>query len=294
MLDQQLYVEKLLKESGMYGCSSMKTPALTRKAEQYEECEKNTPESISESQNDSRGGTTVQQDTPKVMNYRAAVGSLLYAALSTRPDITYAVAELSKHVSAPTEEHWQQCRRVLRYLQGTTSVGLMYGQQGDASLITYSDADWAGDRTSDAKSTSGAVHLIGGAPVSWSSKKQSTVALSSTEAEYIAASTAVQETLWLRQLLHDITGRAPAATPLYCDNQSSMVLMADNRQHQRTKHINVKYHFIREHVRDGAVEVRWVKSEEQLADVLTKPLGNVAFTRLRDRLVQPVSASHGD
>jgi hypothetical protein len=129
--------------------------------------------------------------------------------------------------------------------------------------------------------------MIGGGLVSWTSRKQSIVALSSTEAEYIAYGEAVQEILWLRQLLQEIQQPSGGPTILRCDNQSAIALATHDKHHQRTKHINVRHHFLRQHVQEGTIRMEWVPSQEQLADILTKPLGPTAFTRIREELVRP-------
>jgi hypothetical protein len=272
-LDQQVYAERLLSDCGMSECKPMSTPAQARHTEVNQEA-------------------TDDQELP--LTYRAVIGSLLYAALSTRPDLAHAVSALAAHVAAPTAEHWQLCRRVLRYLKGTVARGLTYGGLGtDQQLTVYSDSDWAGNRTGDARSTTGWLTMIGGGPVSWTSRKQSTVALSSTEAEYLAMGEAVQELLWMQQLLKEIGFEASVegGTTLHCDNQSAITISSHEKHHQRTKHINVKYHFIREHISSGQVKVQWVPSEKQLADLFTKPLGPNIFLRLREQIMRNQSMS---
>ncbi len=274
-LDQELYVKKLLADCGMDHCVPLPTPAQTRQP---------TGATLSLT-TDSQMTNEDCQQLKDHASYRALIGSLLYLALATRPDIAHPVAELARHVSNPTDDHWLGLKRILRYLCGTASLGLKYSAEQSSELLAYSDSDWAGDRLSDAKSTTGWLTMIGGGLVSWTSRKQSIVALSSTEAEYIAYGEAVQEMLWLRQLLQEIRQPCPGPTILRCDNQSAIALATNDKHHQRTKHINVRHHFLRQHVNDKAIVLEWVPSQEQLADILTKPLGPNIYKTIRDQLV---------
>lgn len=275
-LDQELYVKKLLTDCGMGQCISLPTPAQTR-------------QSMTGFIRDfTAEGPTVSDDCQQLKDhasYRALIGSLLYLALATRPDIAHAVAELARYVSNPTDEHWLGVKRILRYLSGTATYGLKYSAEQSSELLSYSDSDWAGDRLSDAKSTTGWLTMIGGGMISWTSRKQSIVALSSTEAEYIAYGEAVQEILWLRELLQEIQQPCEGPTTLKCDNQSAIALATNDKHHQRTKHINVRHHFLRQHINDKAITMEWTSSQEQLADILTKPLGPSIFKTIRDQLV---------
>ena len=222
-------------------------------------------------------------------HYGSLVGALLYAALSTRPDIAHAAGVLSRFIAHPRARHWVAAKRVLRYLAGTSHLGLEYGgasERGAAVELTpnYCDADWAGDVT-DRKSTTGFVMKVNGSTVSWASRKQSTVSLSSAEAEYMAAGAAAQEVLWLRALLRDLGFEQQSATVVYCDNQAAIAIASDSVHHARTKHIDIRHHFIRDHVASGELALRWVSTLEQEADVLTKALGAVPYTRMRDRIM---------
>jgi hypothetical protein len=203
--------------------------------------------------------------------YSALVGSLLYLAVTVRPDIAYAVGVLSKYMSCPTTAHWQAAKGVLRYLAGTPSVGITYSSgSSDGDLFGWCDADFAGDLDTR-KSTTGYVFTISGGAVSWASKRQPTVAASTTEAEYMAASSAVREALWLKKLVAEL-GQPVATVPIGCDNQGALSLLHNPILSDRSKHIDVHHHFVRERVARGEVEFGWVPTMEMTADVLTKPL----------------------
>ena len=201
--------------------------------------------------------------------YQSAVGSLLYLSIRTRPDITYAVSNLARYCARPTKEHWLAIKRIIRYLIGTLDCGFFYCKDGSKKCIGFSDADWGGD-INDRKSTSGYLFQISGAAVSWRSKKQTCVALSTAEAEYMALASAAQEAIWLRQLTADLNSRQPGATIIFEDNQSAISMAKNPQFHGRTKHIGIKYHFIREQVNSGTVELRYCCTGEMVADMLTK------------------------
>ena len=211
--------------------------------------------------------------------YREAVGSLLYLATCTRPDISYAVSVVSQSLSKPTRTHWEKVKRIFRYLKGTSGLGIMYkhGLNSDR-LIAYSDADYAGDIVTR-RSTSGFVCMFMGGPVSWSSQRQRSVALSTTESEYIAASEAAKEIVWFARLFKEITNFTTVPL-LRVDNLSAVKLVQNPVYHKRSKHIDVRYHFVREKHEAGELVVDHVCGEEQLADVLTKPLSRDRFKRL--------------
>jgi Reverse transcriptase (RNA-dependent DNA polymerase) len=202
--------------------------------------------------------------------YSSLVGALLYLATTVRPDIAYAVGVLSRFMSCPTKEHWNTAKGVLRYLAGTSRLGITYGAS-PAVLHGFCDADY-GRCIDTRKSTTGYVFTIAGGAVSWSSKKQPTVAASTTEAEYMAASAAVKEALWLRKLLADLG--VPVATVLMsCDSTGALTLVDKPVLSERSKHIDVHHHFVRERVALGQVAFRYVHTSANPADMLTKPLG---------------------
>lgn len=216
--------------------------------------------------------------------YREAVGSLMFAAVVSRPDIMYAVANVSKFLTNPSQEHWQAVKIILRYIRNTLDVGIEYRKTEETRLIGYSDSDYAGDVTTR-KSTSGIVFTLAGGAISWASKRQSVVAMSTTEAEYIAASDATKEAIWLRRLLNDIGFGQKGSTILNVDNQGAIKLIHNPELHKRTKHIDVRYHFIREKVNGGEIKINYLKSEEQLADLFTKALPKQTFLKLRSNLL---------
>jgi hypothetical protein len=199
----------------------------------------------------------------------------MYAAVSTRPDISYVTGLLGRAVANPSVEHIQASRRVLRYLRGTPKVGLHYFK-GPVVLYGYTDADWAGDPEAR-RSTSGYVFKLLGGAISWQSKKQSMTALSSTEAEYVALTSGSTEAVWLRRLLAELGQPQEGPTRIFVDNQSAINLAKNSVLHGRTKHIQIRHHFIRQLIEDGEVEVHHVKTSAQPADFLTKALPRDSF-----------------
>jgi hypothetical protein len=180
------------------------------------------------------------------------------------------------------EVHLRAVKRVIRYLVYTPKFGLWYPKGFTFDLIEYSDADWAGCKI-DRKSTSGTCQFLGRSLVSWASKKQNLLALSIAEAEYIVASHCCAQLLWMRQTLRDY-GYKLSKVPLLCDNES-VICMADNPiEHSRTKHIDIQYHFLRDHQQRGGTQIAYVSTKEQLADIFTKPLDEKTFSKLRNEL----------
>jgi len=197
----------------------------------------------------------------------------LVAPKGTRPEVAraYAVSKLAQFMSAFDESHWKAAKGVLRYLKGTMDMGITYSPSDDMYLVGYTDADYAGDKL-DRKSTSGLVFLLNNALVSWSSQKQPSVALSSTESEYVACASGGTEAVWLRNLLEELNFPQNEPTPIFVDNTSAISLTGNPVLHSRTKHIDVRHHKIRELVQNGEVVVLYVHTSKQLADGLTKPL----------------------
>jgi hypothetical protein len=193
----------------------------------------------------------------------------------------------------PSTNHWAAVKQILRYIQGTKDYGCRY-RAGHASpvLLGYSDSDHAGD-VGDRKSTSGQVYFLGNNLVTWSSQKQKCVATSSCEAEYIAASNATCQGIWLSRLLGEMEGTEPSMFKLLIDNKSAIALAKNPVHHDRSEHIDIKYHSIREHIEKGRVEVAYVRTHDQLADILTKALGRVRFIEMRQKLgVSEFSKEH--
>ncbi|KAM3206760.1 hypothetical protein ACQJBY_062115 [Aegilops geniculata] len=214
--------------------------------------------------------------------YRSIIGSMRYL-VNTHPDIAYAVGVASRFMETPGKQHWAIIRQILRYVRGTLNYGCTY-KAGEGTVLTgFSDSDHAGDLT-DRKSTTGLVFFMGPSVITWSSQKQKIVALSSCEAEYIAAATAATQAVWLRGLVSEMLGTEKQKVQLKIDNKSAIELSKNPVHHERSKHIDLRYHYIRECVEERKVEVEHVRTEDQLADILTKSLGRAKFTELRCRL----------
>ena len=202
--------------------------------------------------------------------YKQLVGSLLYLSVTSRPDIAYTVGVLARYMSKPTMQHWQAAKGLLRYLAGTANYNITFGASEDASFKGYCDADYAGDIDSR-RSTTGYVFVLNGGAVSWSSKRQQTVAASTTEAEYMAAAAAVKEGLWIRKLLADLDLNIGTVN-IMADNQSAIKLLRNPISSVRSKHIDVMHHFARERVQRNEVAFRYTPTSNMLADMLTKPV----------------------
>ncbi|GJR88647.1 retrovirus-related pol polyprotein from transposon TNT 1-94 [Tanacetum coccineum] len=213
--------------------------------------------------------------------FRGMVGSLMYLTAS-RPDLVFAVCMCARYQAKPTKKHLEAIKRVFRYLKGTINMGLWYPKDNAMSLTAYADADHAGCQDSR-RSTSGSAQFLGDRLVSWSSKKQRSTAISTTEAEYIAMSGCCAQILWMRSQLKDY-GFEFNKIPLYCDNKSAIALCCNNVQHSRSKHIDIRHHFIREQVENRVVELYFVETNYQLADILTKALPRERFEFLLPRL----------
>ncbi len=209
--------------------------------------------------------------------YKDAIGSLIYLMICTRPDIAYAVGQASRFSQNPGKAHWSAVKRILSYLSGTLNHGILFSSKGRAHLVGFTDADYAGSR----KSTSGFLFLHLGGAVAWGSHRQTCTATSTTEAEYIAASDFTKEAIWLRRLLIQIDSFPTKPVRLMCDNQSSIRLVHNAVHHNRTKHIQIRYHFIREKQEEGEIDIVYVPTTHQLADIFTKPLPIPQFLFLR-------------
>ena len=216
-------------------------------------------------------------DTSK-FRYSELIGSLLYLSVCTRPDISQAVGALARYMAAPTVEHWQAALGVVRYLAGTGGLGITFGGS-EVTLEGYCDADYAGD-TDTRRSTTGYVFMMYGGAVSWSSRLQATVAVSTVEAEYMSAAAAAKEALWFRKLGHDL-GLDFGTVKIYCDNQGSIVLLKHPIASQRSKHIDVIHHFVRERVARREIEYEYLNTNNMKADILTKPLTMTKFAKCK-------------
>lgn len=266
-IGQANYILKLLTKFGMQDSHPVSTPSdtdskLTKK--------------------------TAEDEAADQQVYQAAVGSLLYLSTKTRPDISFAVGSAARFSSDPSQAHWRAVKRIMRYLRGTVDLGLLYhGGSGPDQCIGYSDADWGGSRD-DRKSTSGYVFTWSGGAISWRSRKQSCVALSTAESEYVALSGATQEAKWIAELIGDLTAQSPQKMTILEDNQSAISIAKNPQYHGRTKHIDIKFHFVRSQVENGNIELEYCPSKDMVADILTKSLPTPLFEKLRGMMgVQP-------
>jgi hypothetical protein len=221
--------------------------------------------------------------------YREVVGSLQYLSL-TRPDVSFAVNKLSQFMHCPTDDHWILVKRILRYLVGTLNKGLLLHRDLSYNLHAFvdqlhafSNSDWVGNKY-DYSSTSAYLVYLGSNLISWSSKKQKTIARSSTEAEYRSVATTVAELCWVQSLLHELGVALSSSPVIYCDNIGATQLSSNPLFHSRMKHVAVDYHFIRDQVQSGQLRVIHVSSADQLADLLTKPLSTSTFQLFRDKI----------
>lgn len=211
--------------------------------------------------------------------YQELIGGLLFLANVSRPDISFAVSYLSRFNNNPDQEHWLAAKRVLRFLKGTRDMKLTFSNSNlGCDIIGFSDSDFAAD-TIERKSVSGYVFKMSNGAITWMSKKQGTVALSTSEAEYMAMSTCFQEALWLLQLQKELTPGAKLT--VNCDNQSAIFIAKNSAFSQRTKHIDVRHHFIRECIAENKILLEYTNTEEMVADTLTKSLPNPKFKKFQ-------------
>ncbi len=201
--------------------------------------------------------------------YREAIGSLMYAAVTTCPDITFAISTLLQFLENPGKVHWEAIKRVFRYLASTKTHALTYGNERH-DLVRFTDADGASQEHHHA--ISGFTFLINGAAVLWASRKQELITLSTTEAKYVTATHVAKECIWLCRLTEPLFGPASTPTTLYCDNQAALHLATEDNYHVRTKHIDIHYHFIHQTIADKTIDIKYCPTEEMTVDILTKPL----------------------
>ena len=214
---------------------------------------------------------TTTEEFAKMRNipYQQAIGSLMYASLGTRPDITFAVQTVSRFSLKPGTAHWEAVKRIFRYLKGTRDLWLSYGNKV-RELEGYADAD--GSMAEDRKAISGYAFLVNGGAVSWSTKRQEIISLSTTESEYVAAVYAAKEALWLRSLISQLFGLDIPSTTLFSDNQSAIALTKEHQYHARTKHIDIRFHFLRWIIEEGRLRLIYCPTDDMVADVFTKAL----------------------
>ena len=214
--------------------------------------------------------------------YKQLIGSLMYLT-ATRPNLMHVVSLMSRFMASPTELHLQAAKRVLRYLKGTIDLGILYRKRGNGELIAYTDSDYAGD-IGDRKSTSGYVFLLSDEGVSWSPKRQPVVTLSTTEAELVAAASCACQGVWMRRVLEKLGHFQDKCITMLCDNSSTIKLSKNPIMHGRSKHIDVRFHFLRDLTRDGVIELKHCVTQGQGANIMTKPLKLNAFIKLRESM----------
>jgi hypothetical protein len=270
-ISQGPYVQDLITKLGLDNARELSTPIADR---------------------ESLGKARKEEELADQTRYQELIGSLMWLSQRTRPDIQYAVNQLSQHCSEPVVRHWNAAIRIVRYLKGTLEYGITYQGGGihGIRLQGYSDADYAGN-IDDRRSTSGQIFFLGGGPVSWGSTKQRSVSTSTTEAEYVALCEACKQGQWLRGLLRELNCtkfmNPTLATPIFSDNQAAIAISKDPIAHSRTKHIDVRYHYIRELVSSGKTVIDYIRTEDMAADALTKPLPLLAFKRCMQDLLKP-------
>lgn len=256
------YIERLLKEVNMENCRNVSTPL---DAGFQVKCE----------------GENCERVDPGM--YQSIIGSLMYLALSTRPDILHSVTKLAQRNTDPHREHMVGVKHVIRYLSATKGLRITYRKTG-RPIVGYVDSDWGSD-TFDRKSYTGYAFFIGGSAFSWESSKQQTVALSSTEAEFVALSTAAKEVIYLQKLIREIgLTNGDGRIVLYGDNLSAQQLAKNHTYHSRTKHIDVKYNFVRDVVKEDMLRIEYVSTNDMIADVLTKNLAKIKHCNFVNKL----------
>ena len=258
-ISQSKYARNIIKKFGMDNATHKRTPAPTHLKLTKDE-----------------KGISVDQSL-----YRSMIGSLLYLTAS-RPDITYAVGVCARYQADPKVSHLTQVKRILKYVNGTSDYGIMYSHCENSTLYGYCDADWAGS-ADDRKSTSGGCFFLGTNLISWFSKKQNCVALSTAEAEYVAAGSSCSQLVWMKQMLKEYDVEQDALT-LYCDNMSAINISKNPVQHSKTKHIDIRHHYIRDLVENKIVILEHVGAKELIANIFTKALDAVLFEKLRGML----------
>ncbi|KAK2427210.1 putative mitochondrial protein [Trifolium repens] len=259
-INQQKYGSEILQRFGMSDCNGVCSPIVP-------------------------GCKLVKDEAGKAIDatmYKQMIGCLMYM-LATRPDMAYSVCLTARYMERPTEMHVAAVKRILRYLKGTLDHGILYKPKTGDELILegWSDSDYAGDYD-DRKSTSGYVFTINGVAVSWCSKKQPIVTLSTTEAEFVSAASCACQCIWLRNVLKHLHVKQAGCTFINCDNSSSIKLSKNPILHGRCKHIDVRYYFLRDLCKDGVIELKYCKTQDQIADIMTKALKIESFCKLRE------------
>jgi hypothetical protein len=261
-LSQGCYARKILEKGGMKECNSCQVPMQSKLKLKRE------------------------SDSPvvDVVEYRSLVGSLRYL-VHTRSDLTFAVSYVSRYMKRPHEEHLCAVRHILRFVAGTSNLGIFYPRKSEdeGELMGFTDSDLARDMD-ERKNTSGVLFFLGRSPVSWQSTKQRIVAQSSCEAEYIAAAAGACQAVWLARLLSEIRDMEVRVPILRIDNKSAISLIKNPVLHDRSKHIDVRFHVLREYENTGQIKVEFIRIEDQLGDILTKPLCKVNFAKISSKI----------
>lgn len=251
-LDRTAYIEEILERFGMKECKPVATPS-----------------DINVKLSKHLGSSDIDEEELSKIPYQAAVGSLLYLTQCTRPDIQFAVNDVSRFNSNYRIPHWTAVKRIMRYLNGTKDLKLRYTKGGRSELHGFCDSDYASD-VDERRSCSGFVFKMSNAAITWYSKRQIPVALSTAEAEYMSMTEAVRDALWLKQLADELDPNIAKSVTICCDSKSAIDLAESDGFSNRTKHIDVRHHFIRHHVKEETIAIDFVPTEEMAADYLTK------------------------
>jgi hypothetical protein len=272
MIDQHQYTVSILRQYKLDQCRSLPTPGPS----------KLLTTAMCPQTDEEREAMT----QPPFNQYTGIVGKCMYLANCTRPDISYTVRELARFMSNYGKEHYAAAKRLLKYLQGTRSRGIVYGDitnpNAPPTFQAFADSDWAASE--NRKSISGYVIECGSGPIAWSSKQQLTVAASTCEAEYVSCAHCAQEIIWLRALLDELGFPQKHASPLLCDNKGTVACTHDPHSHSRMKHIDITEHFIRDCVNRGVIDVQHIPGTQNPADLLTKPLAKPTHEKWLNRI----------
>ncbi|CAK9804031.1 Retrovirus-related Pol polyprotein from transposon TNT 1-94 [Anthophora plagiata] len=262
-LSQHKYIKESLEKFGMENCKPVGTPLIP---------------------NETLNAVSTDMEDMTNVPYRELVGTLIYLSNATRPDVAHAANVLSQFNENPSNYHWKAAKHVLRYLKGTINHSIKYSAQ-NKPLEVYVDSDWAADENGR-RSRTGYITMLAGGPISWESRKQKSVALSTMEAEYMALSEATKEAIYLKRLLANMNFNNLVCdkTSIFCDNQSAIHLSKDNVYHRRSKHIDIRYHYTREMRENGEIDTQYISTNEMIADMLTKSLPKVKLEKCVDLL----------
>ena len=267
MLSQTALINKIVAQFGQQNAPSSlpMVPGLKLRHANYK--------------NMSRG----ELDEIKKLPYHSLVGCLLYLSIGTHPDITYSVQKLSQYLDCYSYTHWNTAIRIVRYLSGTQQLRLCLGGTNQISLLGFTDSDWA-NCLDTRRSVGGHAYTLGSGVVSWQARKQKTVAASSCEVEYTVAFEASKEGIWLCTLLNSINHATTEPTTICCDKNTAINLSEDPALHDHIKHINIKHHFLHEHVQSNEISLSYINTNDNIADIFTKALDTKKFNRFREFL----------